>query len=121
MGHQPGRNDPCWCGSGKKYKHCHRKSDEGPSPAAHLHALDEQVLTGILEYGSKRFPKRLEVVLHGYESLVAGDPDREAHMALMIPWCLYEARFDGRRLVERYLAEKRDSLLDVEAAWFEAQ
>ena len=22
-----GRNDPCWCGSGKKYKHCHLKSD----------------------------------------------------------------------------------------------
>ncbi len=22
-----GRNDPCWCGSGKKYKHCHAKSD----------------------------------------------------------------------------------------------
>jgi len=20
---KPGRNDPCWCGSGKKYKHCH--------------------------------------------------------------------------------------------------
>ncbi|MEW5959459.1 MAG: SEC-C metal-binding domain-containing protein [Chloroflexota bacterium] len=23
----PGRNDPCWCGSGKKYKHCHMKAD----------------------------------------------------------------------------------------------
>jgi len=23
-----GRNDPCWCGSGKKYKKCHAKSDE---------------------------------------------------------------------------------------------
>ncbi len=23
----PGRNDMCWCGSGKKYKHCHMKSD----------------------------------------------------------------------------------------------
>jgi hypothetical protein len=23
-----GRNDPCWCGSGKKYKHCHLSSDE---------------------------------------------------------------------------------------------
>lgn len=23
-----GRNDPCWCGSGKKYKHCHLASDE---------------------------------------------------------------------------------------------
>jgi preprotein translocase subunit SecA len=22
-----GRNDPCWCGSGKKYKHCHWKKD----------------------------------------------------------------------------------------------
>ncbi len=21
------RNDPCWCGSGKKYKHCHMKQD----------------------------------------------------------------------------------------------
>jgi preprotein translocase subunit SecA len=23
-----GRNDPCWCGSGKKYKHCHMRSDQ---------------------------------------------------------------------------------------------
>ncbi|NDJ85526.1 MAG: preprotein translocase subunit SecA [Chloroflexi bacterium] len=22
-----GRNDPCWCGSGKKYKHCHYRAD----------------------------------------------------------------------------------------------
>ncbi|MBU0551418.1 type I methionyl aminopeptidase [Myxococcota bacterium] len=25
---QPKRNDPCWCGSGKKYKKCHLASDE---------------------------------------------------------------------------------------------
>jgi hypothetical protein len=24
-----GRNDPCWCGSGKKYKRCHRDEPEG--------------------------------------------------------------------------------------------
>jgi hypothetical protein len=23
-----GRNDSCWCGSGKKYKHCHLKTDQ---------------------------------------------------------------------------------------------
>ncbi len=23
-----GRNDPCWCGSGKKYKHCHWRQDQ---------------------------------------------------------------------------------------------
>ncbi len=22
--HKPGRNEPCWCGSGKKFKRCHR-------------------------------------------------------------------------------------------------
>ncbi|MET0385307.1 MAG: SEC-C metal-binding domain-containing protein, partial [Polyangiales bacterium] len=26
-----GRNDPCWCGSGKKYKHCHMRSDAATS------------------------------------------------------------------------------------------
>ncbi len=25
---RPGRNDPCWCGSGKKYKNCHSAQDE---------------------------------------------------------------------------------------------
>jgi preprotein translocase subunit SecA len=24
-GEKIGRNDPCWCGSGKKFKHCHGK------------------------------------------------------------------------------------------------
>ncbi len=28
---RPGRNDPCWCGSGKKYKHCHLEADERAS------------------------------------------------------------------------------------------
>ena len=23
-----GRNDPCWCGSGRKYKQCHEAFDE---------------------------------------------------------------------------------------------
>jgi preprotein translocase subunit SecA len=26
-----GRNDPCWCGSGKKYKSCHLRGDEAAS------------------------------------------------------------------------------------------
>jgi preprotein translocase subunit SecA len=27
-----GRNDPCWCGSGKKYKFCHMRADQGKAP-----------------------------------------------------------------------------------------
>jgi hypothetical protein len=33
--HVPGRNDPCWCNSGKKYKKCHLESDEREN--RHLH------------------------------------------------------------------------------------
>ena len=25
---KPERNDPCWCGSGKKYKKCHLPGDD---------------------------------------------------------------------------------------------
>jgi preprotein translocase subunit SecA len=28
-----GRNDPCWCGSGKKYKNCHYRSDAATGSA----------------------------------------------------------------------------------------
>ncbi|MBZ4421361.1 SEC-C domain-containing protein [Myxococcus sp. RHST-1-4] len=26
---RPGRNEPCWCGSGQKYKKCHLSDDSG--------------------------------------------------------------------------------------------
>jgi preprotein translocase subunit SecA len=29
-----GRNDPCWCGSGKKYKNCHYRSDQAERQTA---------------------------------------------------------------------------------------
>ena len=31
MKFQTGRNDPCPCGSGKKYKYCHQRADETPA------------------------------------------------------------------------------------------
>lgn len=40
-----GRNDPCWCGSGKKYKKCHIKPQENmESPINFLVNLNNQVL-----------------------------------------------------------------------------
>jgi|PlaIllAssembly_1097288.scaffolds.fasta_scaffold3132588_1 hypothetical protein len=30
---KPGRNDACWCGSGKKYKKCHLSEDEKKADA----------------------------------------------------------------------------------------
>jgi len=32
--HRPGRNEPCHCGSGRKYKQCHLQQDEAEARAA---------------------------------------------------------------------------------------
>jgi preprotein translocase subunit SecA len=37
-----GRNDPCWCGSGKKYKHCHMQSDRTGEAAPQQRAAAPQ-------------------------------------------------------------------------------
>ena len=36
-----GRNDPCHCGSGKKYKQCHLGKDEATAREARAKAADE--------------------------------------------------------------------------------
>ena len=36
-----GRNDPCHCGSGKKYKQCHLDKDEAAAREARAKATDE--------------------------------------------------------------------------------
>jgi hypothetical protein len=35
---KPGRNEPCHCGSGKKYKQCHLQQDEAEARTARLAA-----------------------------------------------------------------------------------
>src|SRR5262245_22511356 len=38
--HRPGRNDPCHCGSGRKYKQCHLQQDEAEARAARAAAAE---------------------------------------------------------------------------------
>ena len=41
---QPGRNEPCPCGSGRKYKHCHLQADDEGVPSTDLHVGDEEAV-----------------------------------------------------------------------------
>jgi hypothetical protein len=38
---RPGRNEPCYCGSGKKYKQCHLPQDEAKAAEARAKAAAE--------------------------------------------------------------------------------
>ena len=44
---RPERNDPCWCGSGKKYKKCHLDSDE---INAHEQSQDRRISDMLLQF-----------------------------------------------------------------------
>ena len=54
---KPGRNDPCWCGSGKKYKVCHARMDEridafrleGHIVPGHIQIKNAEQIEGIRE------------------------------------------------------------------------
>jgi len=55
------RNDPCWCGSGKKYKDCHMKSDMAgeTSPQAPKQPAAASARANAASYrGGRRKPKK---------------------------------------------------------------
>jgi hypothetical protein len=41
MSSKPGRNEPCHCGSGRKYKHCCLRTDEAAAAEARAKAAAE--------------------------------------------------------------------------------
>jgi hypothetical protein len=52
-----GRNDPCWCGSGKKYKRCHLGKDSAEQREANYaarFAASRRPGGGIVPGGSKK-------------------------------------------------------------------
>ncbi len=53
-----GRNDPCWCGSGRKYKKCHLDSDQGQAPRATAPASEfDSVQRQIGDFLARVIPK----------------------------------------------------------------
>jgi hypothetical protein len=55
---KPGRNEPCWCGSGKKYKKCHLAEDEASRPKESAAAAEsESVWLRLMDWSLKRRSK----------------------------------------------------------------
>jgi len=52
MAHEPGRNDPCHCGSGKKYKNCCQgKDDSSLKSKREIIAVVIAILVGLVIAG----------------------------------------------------------------------
>lgn len=68
MNRKIGRNDPCPCGSGRKYKHCHLGSDASaaqPSGVAPHAAAEQRVIEWLLQRHSNAMRAAFEGALFG--------------------------------------------------------
>lgn len=74
-----GRNDPCPCGSGKKYKKCHGASNVIEiSPERYNNEL-ERLHIGLLEFATHNYSdfieKELDEILEEYKELQVADDE----------------------------------------------
>ena len=114
-----GRNDPCPCGSGKKYKKCCLNKDQRPSPearAASLHQLDNALVNriGMQGHSWDDFWRAFDAWFQD----AGGDLDMTQ---LSIPAAMYLFRFDGETGAERVLRRRRGKLSEAEISWLRSQ
>ncbi len=135
---RPGRNDLCWCGSGKKYKKCHLAADEEsdrsarereedeeedgggyqPAPTAHNLML-MRVLEGARESVSMREMEQAKKMYFGRKGKVEAE---QFEIESFVAWLLHDFRpsSTGRTPMEAYLESHGAALPPAERALLES-
>jgi hypothetical protein len=117
-GARVGRNDPCPCGSGKKYKKCHLEADAAAAASSAPRddeVNDRRVVEQIFAWTARRFGPGSWA-----KTLSVAHDDSEAAQ-IVVPWCAYHAEIDGRRIAERFLDANERRLSPAEREWLDAQ
>jgi hypothetical protein len=120
-----GRNDPCPCGSGKKYKHCCANA-QGAAPPEDLQwrrvrrAIENMAAT-LLRYGQERYgPALLDEAWYLFSLTEDAEPfsPETQHMPVFMPWLFFDwlpdprdadvnpAALDGLTLAQAYLRDR---------------
>ena len=114
-----GRNDPCPCGSGKKYKKCHldgdRAAGESSSAGPSIHELDHLLATAIARFADARFGEGWQGV--ELDTLSGEEPV----LPLLIPWVTWTVTAEGKRVAEWFESAQRKQLSSDELEWIAAQ
>lgn len=143
---KPGRNDPCHCGSGKKYKQCCLKTEQ-VQPEDDFHEGDflwrriRRAIEGspakLLSFGSSHFGQ--EALLEAWDEFMPPWEDEQdepftpdtPHMPIFMPWFFYNwvpapletsvkpEALDGRTLGQAYLDKKGRHLDPLYARYIE--
>lgn len=128
----PGRNDPCYCGSGKKYKHCHEPADRAAQAEAHAWDVARQKLTrDVIGFAreprfAQSFADGLKLFWNEHYTAETADGMNEDESLRFFDWFAFDyAPADRSRLLDVFAAEKGDQLGEFEgkqlAYWREAR
>lgn len=116
-----GRNDPCYCGSGLKYKKCHMPADKETERSRTAHAMAVSFLQrDLLVYArEEQFAEAFAVAIsHYWNGLYTADNMEEMaenEAFRFFDWFIYDYTHEGvPRLLEQYRAEKWDALSSVQ-------
>ncbi|MBI4675944.1 MAG: SEC-C domain-containing protein [Chloroflexi bacterium] len=109
-----GRNDPCWCGSSKKYKHCHLNQDEQAARATITPPAQTNELAREPSPHEQSLPAETVPAPSAEDDLAQAEWDnfREADLDGKVAFFrkrLDEKRLDGEEAFEMLLAIRDDS------------
>lgn len=117
-----GRNDPCYCGSGLKYKKCHMRADqeleqERREALRAVRFLREDLVDfSEDERFAQAFGQALQQYWNGYYTLVTADEMSEYEAQRFVDWFVFDfsGEEEGERLIETYRRERWDDLSSVQ-------
>ncbi|MCC7161264.1 MAG: SEC-C domain-containing protein [Anaerolineae bacterium] len=118
-----GRNDPCWCGSGKKYKNCHRDADqEGESRRRQKDALFDAL-------GRFALQRKYEIAFRQAGKLFFGvdrapapsdDPEQLKDFQRALDYFIFDSRLaEGTRIIELFADLEGKYLSPLQRKWLD--
>lgn len=128
---KPGRNDPCYCGSGLKYKKCHMKEDqEAEKERSHIQRAAGFTRRDLLKFArderfAEDFANALPIYWNEYYDAANAEQMSQAEALRFFDWFVFDYTLaDGRRLIELYAEEQMPDLSShqqqVAADWLNA-
>lgn len=114
---KPGRNDPCYCGSGQKYKKCHMKEDQQKEKDQRAASEGVRYIRRDLlkfardERFNEDFAKALPIYWNDYYTFENAEEMSQAEALRFFDWFMFDYELsDGRRLINIYYDERLDDL-----------